>query len=75
MRWKRNDFVARDAIEERGRENVCIFGAGRFCLRAFLMNNSRYSIQFFGEMLMRLHSEKLNEKLSDIHGSLWIRKE
>ncbi len=46
-----------------------------FLLRAFLMNNSKYSVQFFGEMIMNLYPEKLNEKLKDISGSLWIRKD
>lgn len=46
-----------------------------YLLRAFLMNNDSYSIQFFGEMLQRECPDKLCDKLNDIHGSLWIRKE
>lgn len=46
-----------------------------YLLRAFLMNNNAFSVQFFGELLMKKYPEKLNEKLQDISGSLWIRKD
>lgn len=46
-----------------------------YLLRAFLMNNSKFSIQFFGEMLMKKHPDKLCDKFKIIDGSLWIRKE
>lgn len=46
-----------------------------FVLRAFLMNNSNYSIQLFGDML----SIKYSSQLGMLHGcgenSIWIRKE
>lgn len=46
-----------------------------YLLRAFLMNNNKFSIQFFGEMLMKKYSDKLNNKLQNIAGSIWIKKE
>lgn len=46
-----------------------------YILRAFLMNNTAYSIQFFGEMLNVLYSEKFSENQSFLGGSIWIRKE
>lgn len=45
-----------------------------YLLRAFLMNNDKYPIQFFGKMLMQKHSEKLSDKLKVFGGSLWIKK-
>lgn len=47
-----------------------------YILRAFLMNNSKYMIQFWGEMLLYIYKERLPEKLiKDCTGSIWIRKE
>jgi len=46
-----------------------------YLLRAFLMNNNKYSVQFFGEMLMREYPNVLSDKMKDCHGSLWIRKD
>lgn len=46
-----------------------------YMLQAFLMNNERYSVQFFGDMLMKEHPELLSDKLKEIGGSLWIKKE
>lgn len=46
-----------------------------YLLRAFLMNNKNYSIQFWGDMIMKLYPEKLDSKVEDISGSLWIKKE
>ena len=46
-----------------------------YLLRAFLMNNNKFSIQFFGDMLMKNYSDELNSKLQDIAGSIWIKKE
>ena len=44
-------------------------------IRAFLMNNSKYSIQFWGDMIAQKFPDKLNSKLANISGSLWLRKE
>ena len=46
-----------------------------YLIRAFLMNNEHYTIQFFGEMLQNELPDKLSIKLKSIAGSLWIRKE
>lgn len=51
-----------------------------FMLRAFLMNNQKYSIQLFGEMFaskcMHAYKDKIPEHLSGCGcGSLWIKKE
>ena len=46
-----------------------------YILRAFLMNNKKFSIQFFGDMLMKKYPDKLNEKVNSIAGSIWLRKE
>lgn len=47
-----------------------------YLLRAFLMNNNNYSIQFFGEMLEHTHKEKMCDKLvGNCSGSIWIRKD
>ncbi len=46
-----------------------------YMLRAFLMNNREWSIQFFGEYLVKEHSNWLNDQIHDIGGSIWIRKE
>lgn len=47
-----------------------------YVLRAFLMNNNRYSIQFFGEMLESCYKEKMCAKLiGNCSGSIWIRKD
>lgn len=46
-----------------------------YLLRAFLMNNDKYTIQFFGEMLMHQYSDCLSNKLKNISGSIWLRKE
>lgn len=46
-----------------------------YLLRAFLMNNTKYSIQFFGHMLMKTYSDKLNDKFQNLEGSIWIKKE
>ena len=46
-----------------------------YYLRAFLMNNSSYSIQFFGDMLRKIHPELLNDAVRHVDGSIWIRKE
>lgn len=51
-----------------------------FMLRAFLMNNQKYSIQLFGEMFaskcLHAYKDKIPEHLSGCGGgSLWIKKE
>lgn len=47
-----------------------------YLLRAFLMNNDIYSIQFFGEMLSQRYNDKILPKLKGCGiGSLWIKKE
>lgn len=47
-----------------------------YILRAFLMNNENYTIQFFGEMLNFCYKEKLCKKLEgNCGGSIWLRKE
>ena len=47
-----------------------------YILRAFLMNNNKYSVQFFGEMLEYNYKEKLCDKLiGNCSGTLWIRKD
>ncbi|MCM1211805.1 MAG: class I SAM-dependent methyltransferase [Blautia sp.] len=47
-----------------------------YILRAFLMNNNKYSVQFFGEMLEYNYKEKLCDKLiGNCSGNIWIRKE
>lgn len=46
-----------------------------YLLQAFLMNNDRYSIQFFGEMIMRECSDLLNDRMQELGGSIWLRKE
>lgn len=46
-----------------------------YLLRAFLMNNNKYSIQFFGEMLNHKYKEELCDKLlGNSGGSIWIQK-
>lgn len=47
-----------------------------YLLRAFLMNNNAYSVQFFGEMMEYCFKEKLCDKLAgNCSGSIWIRKD
>lgn len=46
-----------------------------YLLRAFLMNNKQYSIQFFSGMLIHEYPAQLSDKVKDNSGSLWIRKE
>ena len=47
----------------------------QYLLRAFLMNNSSWSIQFFGDMLMHKYKERMIGKLKDCGiGSIWIQK-
>lgn len=46
-----------------------------YLLRAFLMNNDKYSVQFFGQMLMQEYPDKLGNKTKKLGDSLWIRKE
>lgn len=47
-----------------------------YLLRAFLMNNDTYSIQFFGDILFQKYSNKIHPKLKECGcGSLWIKKE
>lgn len=47
-----------------------------YLLRAFLMNNSSWSIQFFGDMLMKKYKERLIDRLEGCgSASIWIRKE
>lgn len=46
-----------------------------YVLRAFLMNNKDYAIQFFGEMLALKFEEKFAEKLQGCgSASIWIKK-
>ena len=46
-----------------------------YLLRAFLMYNNQYSIQFFGNMLMQEYPDKLRDKFRPQGGSLWLRKD
>lgn len=47
-----------------------------YILRAFLMNNDKYTIQFFDGMLEKECGDKLCDKLKEnCSGSIWIRKE
>ena len=46
-----------------------------YLMRAFLMNNDKFSIQFFGNMLMQEYPDRLSDKLKSFGSSLWIRKE
>lgn len=47
----------------------------QYLLRAFLMNNSSWSIQFFGDMLMQKYKERMIGKLKGCGiGSIWIQK-
>lgn len=46
-----------------------------YLLRAFLMYNSLFSIQFFGEYLMDQYSERIPKEMTEIGGSIWLRKE
>ncbi len=47
-----------------------------YMLRAFLMNNKRYSVQLFGEMLLYTNRDKIPNHLQGCGvGSLWIKKE
>lgn len=46
-----------------------------YILRAFLMNNTEYSIQLFGDMLFPKYEEQISQKLRGCGaGSLWIKK-
>ncbi len=46
-----------------------------YLLRAFLMNNSAYSMQFFGSMLQEKYNDKIPERLRGCgDGSIWIKK-
>lgn len=46
-----------------------------YMLRAFLMNNKDYSIQYFGDYLCKMHGDILGDKLKDCGtNSIWIRK-
>lgn len=46
-----------------------------YLLRAFLMNNRDYSIQYFGNYLCKMHGDLLGGKLENCgENSLWIRK-
>lgn len=47
-----------------------------YMLRAFLMNNEKYSVQLFGEMLLHTNRDKVPSCLKGCGcGSLWIKKE
>lgn len=47
-----------------------------YLVRAFLMNNTDYSVQLFGSMWDEEHYEKIADKLRGVGtGSLWIKKE
>lgn len=47
-----------------------------YLLRAFLMDNTKYSIQLFGDMMQYMYSKKLSENIQGCgSGSLWIKKE
>lgn len=46
-----------------------------YLLRAFLMNNNKYSIQFFSDMMISQYPDRLSDKLKDNSGSLWLRKD
>lgn len=47
-----------------------------YLLRAFLMNNDMFSIQFFGEMLACTQKDKIGDKLiGNCSGSIWIKKD
>ena len=46
-----------------------------YILRAFLMNNKQYSVQFFGDMLSKKCAELIGELLGCGEGSLWLKKE
>lgn len=46
-----------------------------YMIRAFLMNNKEYSVQFFGDMLSQRCSDLIPEYLQGVGiGSLWIKK-
>lgn len=45
-----------------------------YLLRAFLMNNSYYSIQFFNDMLMHKYPTEI-KCMEAFGGSIWLRKE
>lgn len=46
-----------------------------YLLRAFLMNNEKYSIQFWGDMLRQKYSDRVAGTLSEYgNDSLWIKK-
>lgn len=46
-----------------------------YILRAFLMNNTEYSIQLFGDMLFPKYEGQISQKLGGCGaGSLWIKK-
>lgn len=47
-----------------------------YLLRAFLMNNCVYSIQFFGNMLRHKYNNEIPDNLKECgSGSIWIKKE
>ena len=46
-----------------------------YMLRAFLMYNNIFSVQFYGEMLSVDYPELLNDNFKEIGGSIWLRKD
>ena len=47
-----------------------------YILRAFLMNNEKYTIQWFGGFMVDKYSELLGDELSGCgNGTIWLRKE
>lgn len=47
-----------------------------YLLRAFLMNNSSWSIQFFGDMLEYQYKDQMIDRLKGCgSGSIWLRRE
>ncbi|MEY8410227.1 class I SAM-dependent methyltransferase [Lachnospiraceae bacterium 62-26] len=46
-----------------------------YMLRAFLMNNEAYSVQFFGDMLSKKYARSLGKVIGCGEGSFWMRKE
>lgn len=46
-----------------------------YLLRAFLMNNKKYSVQLFGDMLSKKYVDSVGELRGCGQGSFWMRKE
>lgn len=46
-----------------------------YLLRAFLMNNTKYSIQWYGDYMTKKYSQELGEKLANCGvGTFWMKK-